>query len=294
MDPEIARRRKERQKKSKQRIAKLHEVFSSNPEASHYLNNTETNNILSEASPNLANNQEKAGNADFSINSETIEEQNISNESTKKTNMNEEIKETKELIEIDPNKQIKRNIEASEGKETKKNEEVIENKEAEKNEKVIENKEAEKNEEVIENKESNLTIEINSNQDSIKNESSLSSDHYMPKNKKSHSDSHTVPDLIPPDSTKNFSSLFSMRSIPFLIAPIFSYFSIPFGFLLLILMDIILFILFCRFDKKIISNIKNILSYINEFSLRVTCMQCIVILSRIFQSSLSNSSFDEL
>lgn len=283
MDPEIARKRRERQKKSKQRITKLHEVFSSNPDASHYLNNINDNNVISsDAGPILANDQEKTSNTDLSTNSEIIDEQNISNESTKEANLNEEIKEAKELTEMESTEQIKRNIEASEDKETKKNEEIIEN------------KETDKNKEVIENEESNITMEIYSNQDSIKNESSLSSDHCMPKNKKSRSDSNTAPDLIPPDSTKSFSSLFSARSIPFIIAPIFSYFSIPFGFLLLVLMDIILFILFCRFDKKIVSNIKIILNYINEFSLRVTCIQCILILSRIFQSFLSNSSFDEL
>lgn len=274
MDPETARKRKERQKMNRQRALKLHEVFSSNPEAQNILRNVDINKKTEEGDQSLPINQEIANNSSQTPNSEIIEDQNINNKVIKDMKGNQEIKETKEnqeIIESDKFEQNKHMI-ANDRNEQKKNFENVENKET-------------KNK--MSSHQTNYNLEQN-----IKNVSSLSS-HCIQENKKV--DSQNVPDLIPTETPKKFTNLFSIRMVPFLISPIFSYFSIPFGFLILILMDIVLFFMFGNFEKKIISKIKVIYEYIQEFSLRVTCMQCIIVVFHIiFQSFSMNSSINEL
>lgn len=308
MDPEVAKKRRER---SKQRALKAQMLFSSNPDAKHLFNNIDNKNddtSPKEAEQTLPNNKNEVENLLNSAPniSENIEKQSTINDNIEKenyikakennqTNENHQIKEnlqttekkqTKEINNTQRNEQLKENAKLDEDGQIKESEQAKENKKVKDNEQI---KEIEQTKEVKEN-EQMPKVEI-SDYNHISNEPN----HCFPQNKKNNLDFQNAPDLLPKEtkSPSIISSILSIRSIPFLFAPIFSYLSIPYGFLILVLMDIVLFFITHKFEG-IISMIKNVYEYIQEFSLRVTSLQCVILVIHILISFLPSSSNEEL
>lgn len=289
MDPETARKRRER---AKQRALLREMRISSNPEAKHLSNENERKCVEMQVETQPSDTLRKTVDIKPESNDEIIENQNISTEKKSPNSQSDEIKANtnkkenviiKEVIDDkgkEENIEIKDNVNIEENDENKRNEEN-------KNEEDTRNRENAKIEEDAKNVK-NDEIKAHDSYTLENEQTSLSSPYCNLKNQDYNTDSN-IPELIPADSKSSniFSFIFTIRSIPFILAPIFSYFSIPFSFLILALMDIILFCLAHpemaeKFEQNFFSIFKYAYEYVQQFSLRVTILECIIIVLRIF------------
>lgn len=89
------------------------------------------------------------------------------------------------------------------------------------------------------------------------------------------------------NKTSNKPKILSLRSISFLIAPLFAVYPIPYGFAILLFIDVMTFVYmnldtFETFTDNLFSSLKQLYDQIKLFPVRFTCLQFLIILTRIF------------